>query len=437
MASSLPEELYSRLVDEEDARICRDISEEACVEAPRNFFLLIGSSFLTRLGDDIANPKTTLAWLMSALGAPVAMTGLLVPIRESGSLIPQLAIATFVRRQPVRKWAWIAGSVLQAGAVASMAVVALALSGPTAGVGILASLVVFSLARGLSSVASKDVLGKTIPKTRRGRVSGLSAGAAGLASLAVGAALAGLSEEEASRASFFVLLLLASAAWLLAALVYSLVAEEPGATEGGGNALAHALGKLSLLRDDLPFRRFVLARSLLLCSALSAPYYVVLAREHGTGTLKQLGAFIFAGGLASTISAPVWGRLADWSSRRVMTLGALITSSLGILAYVVETATPELAGQLWFYPLVFLVLSVAHSGVRLGRKTYVVDLATGNRRTDYVAVSNSVIGVVLLLLGGMGALGQAFSVPVVILALSLLGLAGAWVSRQLPEIQEG
>jgi hypothetical protein len=80
-------------------------------------------------------------------------------------------------------------------------------------------------------------------------------------------------------------------------------------------------------------------------------------------------------------------------------------------------------------------LSVAHSGVRLGRKTYVVDLAGGNRRTDYVAVSNSVIGVVLLLLGGMGAVAQGFSVTVVILVLSLFGLTGAAVSWRLPEVQ--
>jgi hypothetical protein len=300
----------------------------------------------------------------------------------------------------------------------------------------LACLVVFSLARGLSSVASKDVLGKTIPRTRRGRVNGLSASAAGLASLGVGAALAGLREDEASPTSFFALLLLAAGLWLVAAIVYAFVAEQPGETEGGGNALVHALGKLSLLRDDAPFRRFVLARSLLLCSALTAPYYVVLARQHTTGTIGQLGVFILAAGIASMISAPVWGRLADWSSRRVMVVGALITGSLGILAYTVETAAPRLAGQSWFYPVVFLVLSVAHSGVRLGRKTYVVDLGSGNRRTDYVAVSNSVIGVVLLLLGSTGAVAQAFSVPVVILVLSALGLAGAWVSWQLPELED-
>ena len=336
---------------------------------------------------------------------------------------------------PVRKWAWILGSLLQAAAVAAMALVALRLSGEAAGVGILASLAVFSLARGLSSVASKDVLGKTIPRTRRGRVNGFSASAAGLASLGVGAALASFRGAEGSRVQFFVLLVLAAALWLMAAAVYAFVVEEPGETEGGGDALAHAVGKLRLLLEDAPFRRFVVARSLLLCSALTAPYYVLLAREHSPGTIRQLGVFILAGGVASMVSAPAWGRLADWSSRRVMIAGALVTGSLGILAYAVETFAPGLAGRSWFYPAVFLVLSVAHSGVRLGRKTYVVDLASGNRRTDYVAVSNSVIGVVLLLLGGMGAVAQVFSVPVVILVLSLLGLAGAAVSARLPELE--
>lgn len=53
----------------------------------------------------------------------------------------------------------------------------------------------------------------------------------------------------------------------------------------------------------------------------------------------------------------------------------------------------------------------------------------------FIAVGNSVIGVVLLLLGGMGAVAQAFSVTVVIFVLSLLGLAGAAVSRGLPELE--
>ena len=279
--------------------------------------------------------KTTLTWMMDAIGAPVALTGLLVPVRESGSLIPQLVIAAFVRRRPVRKWVWVVGSLLQALSVLAIGLTAWILGGVVGGVAVIASLAVFSLARGLSSVAAKDVLGKTIPKTRRGRVNGFSASAAGLVTLGVGAALVATGADDGSPTTFLTLLAGAAGLWVVAAALYSRIIEWPGATEGGGNALAEAVGMLALLRDDRPFRDFVIARALLLCSALSAPYYVILARRHDAGIAGQLGFFIIAGGLASSLSAPFWGRMADWSSRTVMTVAALITSSLGCLAVAV------------------------------------------------------------------------------------------------------
>ncbi len=58
---------------------------------------------MTKLGDTLVNPKTVLAWLITSLNAPVYLLGFLVPIRESGSLIPQLILASFVRRMSVRK----------------------------------------------------------------------------------------------------------------------------------------------------------------------------------------------------------------------------------------------------------------------------------------------------------------------------------------------
>ena len=58
---ALTEDLYEKLTNEEDARLCRDIDERACRESPRSFFYLLASYFLTKLGDAIASPKTTLA----------------------------------------------------------------------------------------------------------------------------------------------------------------------------------------------------------------------------------------------------------------------------------------------------------------------------------------------------------------------------------------
>lgn len=432
---ALTEDLYEKLTNEEDARLCRDIDERACRESPRSFVYLLASYFLTKLGDAIASPKTTLAWLTTAVGAPAFVLGLLVPIRESGSLIPQLFIGGVIRRLPIRKWVWVAGSVVQAGCIVGIGFVAFRLEGAAAGWSILGLVTLFSLARGFCSVSSKDVLGKTIPKRVRGQLTGWSASAAGLLTIGVGIVLmtpvARLGETDLIGA----LLVGAGLLWLVAAAVFSLVAEYPGETDGGRSIL-QALAKLKLLVTDKPFRRFVMTRALLMCSALSAPFYVALAQGHRGSSAAVLGSFVAAAGLASLLSAPFWGRFADRSSRKVMVAAALLTSGVGLLTFAVERLLPEFGQTAWFLPLAYFTLSIAHSGVRVGRKTYVVDLATGNKRTDYVAISNTVIGVLLLLVGSVGALAPIIGNAGVIALLAFMGLAGALLGMTLPETQD-
>ncbi len=437
LGSNRLERAYQLLVNQEDARVCKDIDDRACRVVPGNFFFQVLTQFFTKLGDAIANPKTILAWMMSALGAPAVLTAFLVPIRESGSLIPQLVIASYVRRQPLRKWTFVLGCLLQALAVFAMAGIAVSLEGTTAGLALLAALVLFSLARGLCSVASKDVLGKTVPKTRRGRVSGWSEFLAGMVTIGVGVVLlTGLDREQGSMGVYLVLLAMAGGLWLLASFSYALIREFPGATEGGGNALTEAVQRLSLLSSDRAFRHFVIARSALLCSSLSAPFFILLAHEQTEGALLVLGLFVIADGLASLVSAPFWGRFADNSSRRVMIIAGSAAAATGIGLVALVQWLPDLAASAWLYPVFFFLLAIAHAGVRMGRKTYVVDLAQGNKRTDYVAVSNTVIGVVLLLAGSIGALTPVISISGVIVILALIGLAGAVLSARLPEITD-
>ena len=283
--------LYSFLVEEEDARVCEDIPEAACTQVPGNFFKIGAAQTLTKLADELGNAKTVLPWLLGSVGAPAFWIGFLVPIRESGSLLPQLVISAAVRRRPKRKGAWILGAILQALALAGMAASALLLQGWVAGWVIVGLLVLFSLARGLASVASKDVTGKTIPKTRRGRLTGWTTAVGGLLTLGLGGTMAVLLAGDPSLAVLATILLLAAALWVVASGIYASISEEPGATEGGRAALREALDRLDLLRTDAPFRRFVMVRALLISTGLAAPFYVSLAREHGAGGGQALALF--------------------------------------------------------------------------------------------------------------------------------------------------
>jgi hypothetical protein len=430
---TLADELYAKLTNEEDSRLCEDIDEKACRASPRSFVLILCSYFLTKLGDAIASPKTTLAWVCSTLGAPAFVIGFLVPIRESGSMLPQLFIGSYIRGLGLRKWVWVMGSIVQAAAVAGIGLVALYLDGRAAGWGILASVVVFSLARGFCSVAAKDVIGKTVAKPSRGQLTGWSAGLAGGVTIVVGLVLMSFTADQVERVLLGALLMGAGLLWLIGAGIYAQVPEYQGATDGGRNVL-DALKRLRILADDQPFRRFVITRALLMCSALSAPFYVALAQAGLGSPAWLLGAFVAASGLASLVSAPIWGRFADVSSKTVMILAALVTSGIGLLTFALHHVAPGVAGSIWFLPLAYFVLSIAHSGVRVGRKTYVVNLGTGNQRTDYVAIGNSVIGLLLLLAGSIGALAPIIGQAGVIAVLAGMGLAGALFGLRLPDV---
>lgn len=63
-----------------------------------NALTLLAAQSLTKFGDRIVDPKTVLPYLLAAGGAPAALVGLLVPIRESGSLLPQVALLSLVHR---------------------------------------------------------------------------------------------------------------------------------------------------------------------------------------------------------------------------------------------------------------------------------------------------------------------------------------------------
>lgn len=423
------ERLYDALYEEEDARVCRDISDAACSNVPANFFRNASSAALGKLAEAITNTKTTIPWLLAAAGAPGWIATMLVPIRESGSMLPQLAIGQWVRGFAVRKWFYAGGAFVQALALVAVAVSVLVFDELVAGLAVLAAVVVFSLARGFCSVASKDVIGKTVPKTRRGRLGGLAASVAGFGTLL---SVLLLSQLDASTSAYVGLVFAGAAFWAIAGVTFTRIDEAPGATDGGRNGLREALAAVSLLRDDAPFRDFVTARALLTGTALAAPLLVVLARERSDAALTW---FLLAQGLASLLSGPLWGRLADRSSRRLLMFCGLAAGVLGLSIVSVDTFHTALTRSTWFLPSAFFVLAVVHDGVRLARKTYVLDLGGGNRRTDYVAVSNTVIGLLLLAIGSLTAALQSIGMMVALVFLSGMSFAALWFLRRLPEVQ--
>nr|WP_298056039.1 MFS transporter [uncultured Halomonas sp.] len=427
--------LYEWLTGDEDSRMCDDISKSACNEQPRNFFLHVWASLGNKLADELSSARLVLPWLMGIIGAPVWMVGLLVPIREAGALLPQIFVAGFIRLKPKRKWVWVAGALIQALTAMALAVLALVASGSIGGALVLATLILLSLARGLSSIATKDVLGKTIAKRRRGTLMGWSGSIAGAATLIAGAVLM-LFESRPGNLVVAILLAIAASGWLMNAVAAARIKESPGAVEGGENGWDSIKLGLSLLKDDPTFLHFNLARALLLSSALALPYLALLGQNQSGTNLGGLGILVLLSGLAAMVASPIWGKRADQSSRRVMRDAAIGTVICCLLGASLAWLPGEWTQSVWPYAVVYALLVIVHHGVRLGRKTYLVDMASQDNRALYVALSNTLTGVLMLFVGGIiGGLAQWLGSAALLLLLAATALGAMLCAQRLPEVE--
>lgn len=417
--------------DDASERSCAAIPEAACTAVPRNYLLNLANGACTKLAEQIASPGLVLPWILSALGAPPAVAGYLLPIRQAGALLPQMATAAAIRAVARRKWVWAAAGAVQALALAAMIPAALYLSPAAAGLVFLLAMAVFAVASGAGSVAFQGVTAKTVPKGRRGRMLAARAALGGLLTLLASGWLRFGMEGAAGLAVSLALVGVAASLWAAAALCFALIEETPGASEGGRNTLPAALAGFRRLGRVPAFRQFLLVRALLLSVELAAPFFVLHAQARYGQGIGTLALFVFAAGLGAVGSSPFWGRLADRSSGGVLALSGALAAAAGVFALLLPLL-PGLAGQGWAYAPVFALLGLAEQGVRLGRKTYLVDAAPDDERPLYVGSANSAIGLLAL---GVGALGFAVSWlgPAAVLSvLAALALFGALAASRLP-----
>ncbi len=415
-------------------RVCEDIPESACAEQPRNAGLHIAALTATKTGDALIDPKLVLPWLLNAVGAPAAAIGLLVPLRESLALLPQIIESHRVRRIARRKWVWALGSAVQAAAVAAMAATMLVLEGALAGWLTVGFLAIFALGRSLSSVSYKDVLGKTISKGHRGSVTGLAGSLAAAFALAFGASLA-FGILPLTKPVLLGALALAAGLWALAAFLFTLLVEEAGANDDGRDGLRALLRSAGDLWADRQFRLFCLTRALLTVTALAPPYLLLSAGQQGGRALGHLGSFVLASAFAAIVGSYVWGWLSDRSSRQVLLWSAVFAALVLSLAAGLSAFHPF--GGWWpmLAPFALFLLQLAYQGVRQGRVIHLTDMAPARERSVYTAFSNTFIGLVLLLMGVFGLVAELIGTSAVLALFALFALAAIPVGWQLDEVQ--
>lgn len=407
MSNGNLEQFYDYLTEDSEQRACDTIPDDDCTQVPRNFSLNIFNGTLSKLAEQIISPNLTLAWIMNFLGAPAFLIGMLVPIKNAGSLLPQLAVSGRIRSLQIRKNVWAGAALFQALCMAASGTLLYSLEADYLPWILAGLLLLYSMASGVASVAYKDVSAKTVPRGERGQMLSYRSTFGGLLALVAGGLLVFILKEQADRSVYACMFWFAGLLWLAAALIFYQIKEEKGATKGGRTPFEEIRAGASLIKTDKGFRNFLITRSLMMAIPLLQPFYVLLIKEYdpGLSKLRYVGLLIVLSGLAQVISSPFWGKLADNESRKLMR----IASALGILGalYAISLLVFDGFGFDFYAVLpLFFLNGIAYSGTRLSRKTYLVDYAPKDDRPTYVSVANTFIGIYTLIASSFGLLAE-------------------------------
>ena len=125
--------------------------------------------------------------------------------------------------------------------------------------------------------------------------------------------------------------------------------------------------------------------------------------------------------------------MSDRSSKSTMAWAAGIASTV-IVALVLSARLAPAGVNAWVMPLGFFLVNLAHTAVRVSRKTYLVDMADGDKRTMITGASNTVMGIVLLVVGAMSSAIAVLGPQAALIFLAVVGYAGVFGARNLKEV---
>ncbi|GFD68720.1 MFS transporter [Alteromonas sp. KUL106] len=334
------------------------------------------------------------------------MIGWLVPIRESGALLPQVLISIYLRNHPERHKVWRLGMIVQASSVLGIIFSVTLFSGFLAGTGVLLSLVILSMGRSACSLTVKDIEADAAKKGQRGNLIGIASTVSGLVTLCIAIPL--VIFENMLSSNLLLMVLCAS----LLSFVLTLVCVWPLKTRVETSDKSDDTFSVHF---DSTVYKFIFVRGLFVHSALVAPYFMI---ERDGDVQELLPIYIGAEALAALLSSIIWGKIADKSAKLTLQISGVLAliACVGLLALE--------ATSIFISALLFFVLSVAHAGVRTGRKTYSLDVKDGHERTELVGFSNTAIGIILLGFGGLyAALSSVLTFTVVYLMALMLVFA--------------
>jgi hypothetical protein len=391
-----------------------------------NYSVLLVQGIANNSGYRLTSEKLVLPFLYSTLGAPIFFAGLLVPIAAVSKLVIQILAASVIRSAEKNKWFIAASAVVWA---LALTVITTTVNGVAVGlvIPIFAIVsVVLGAVLGVSSLTVQNLVGKIFDHRVRSRLMFTQSSLAGLLAVVIMLGSLFILPPLTSNAAHQELIWLGIALTLISAVLCIIIREpaDPPTAENQ-RKIGEFKNPFRDLRSNfkitfaLPwFRRFLIARSLILSVELSMPFFAIHAASFHADSTNGLTWFVIASSLGLVVGGVVWPRISRDSVHVLLVLGTCIACLGGVLALAIELQiTPP---SIFVYALVFVLISLGSQATRNGRKLYLLNVTTKEQRPICIAMSNVVIGGMSIAFGAiLGALAgfQGVAWPIVVLVV--------------------
>jgi len=400
----------------------------------RNFVCFMLDYVFFGVGLAFMSQTTVLPSFISQLTDSAPLIGLASTIQTGAWLLPQLIAASYLADKDRKKPYLLLPAIIGRPVFLLLAGV-LFLAGdrdPALILGLfLVALTIFTGTDALAAVAWFDILSETIPAARRGRLFGIGQVVSGLLAVGVGAVVNALLGPHGPPFpnNYALLFFLAGLSFLASWIAVSFLHEPARSAQAEKLSWNDFLPKLlTVLRENHTFSLITVLRLLTGLSGMATPFYVVYATGELHFGTEAIGLFLSSQIVGGILAGFVLGYLNERSgSKIVVQYSVMIALASPLLALLIRPLAP-LAGAstIYVYSLIFFAIGALNSAYMTGFINFVLELAPPEERATYIALTNTLCGVLLVvpLLGGW--LLQATSYPVLFAVTAggvVLGLA--------------
>lgn len=411
--------------------------------ARRNYWFALLNGVAVQLGMNVTAPAMVLTIFLRELGASNALVGALPSLRFAGWYLPQLLVAGWIESRPRKIPSALAMEAIRSGTYAVLAFLTGLWAASRSGWLIGAFLALFTLTRfaaGTGAVIRLDLIGRLVASRRWTGFFAYRNLGGGVMGFLAGLLVRFVLDEQYGLpfpANYSLLFFLSALAFGAGLACFSQLREPEGKRTGPSVSLGEQIRRApTFLRENPPFRRYVLLRACLRLGSIATPFYSIYATEVLGAPTAMVGFYISFATFARILSNLVWSRMGR-GNVFLMRTGTWFTLMVPLLAL----ATPLLSRGLdlsaalsaYLFGLLFICQGFGNSGASVGLQAFLLDMAPPAERPSYIGSVNTMLGIVSFIPIIGGTLIDFLGYEVVFAMALAFILAALLVSQELSD----